>query len=391
MQFYLFRYDWGVATAEPIRVVHLLPALQIGGAERLAVNLCLYHTERTAPACVIYDPPSDTHYERQLRQAQIPLVSVYKQRAYDMGVLVRLLRLLRYLKPTVVHLHISGINYAYPLLPLLRVPSVYTVHNIAERDLHARRGGRLVQYLAFRYRLGRVQPVAISEQVRVSFQQLYGWGEVPVIWNGIPVEEFTPSPERRACWRAREGFSETETLIVCIAGFRPQKNLSLLIRAFAGLSRAAARLVLVGSGEQEAQLRALAHELGVAARVHFLGVRHDIPAILNACDLFTLSSDWEGTPMAIMEAMASGLPVISTAVGGVPELVQHGITGLLTPPGDMDALRDALQQLLSDSALRESMGNAARQFAVERFDIRKTVDAYEQLYAQLRSRRYNPR
>lgn len=380
-----------MATAEPIRVAHIVPALQIGGAERLAVNLCLYHTARTAPACVIYDPPADTHYERQLQQARIPLVSAYKRRAYDVGVFVRLLRLLRHLQPAVAHLHISGINYVFPLLPLLRVPSVYTVHNIAERDLHARRGGRLVQYLAFRYRLGGIQPVAISEQVRVSFQQLYGWGELPVIWNGIPVAEFTPSSERRACWRAREGFSEAETLIVCIAGFRPQKNLSLLIRAFAGLSQETARLLLVGSGEQEAQLRALVRELGVAERVHFLGVRNDIPAILNACDLFALSSDWEGTPMAIMEAMASGLPVISTAVGGVPELVQHGITGLLTPPGDMAALTDALRQLVRDPALRKSMGCAARQFATEHFDIHKTVDAYEQLYAQLRSRRYNPR
>ncbi|MCS6922788.1 MAG: glycosyltransferase [Fimbriimonadales bacterium] len=375
-----------MAIAKPLRVAHVLPALQTGGAERLAVNLCIYHTARTEPACLIYDPPSGTHYERQLEQAQIPLLSAHKRRAYDLGVFVRLLRLLRGLKLDVAHLHISGINYLFPLLPLLRLPSVYTVHSIAERDLHARCGGRLVQYLAFRYRLGGVQPVAISEQVRVSFQQLYGWGELPVIWNGIPVDEFAPSPERRTHWRTREGFTESEILIVSVAGFRPPKNLSLLVRAFARLPLAEARLLLVGSGEQEMQVRALAQELRVTTRVHFLGVRSDIPELLNACDLFVLSSDWEGTPMAIMEAMASGLPVVSTAVGGVPELVQHGTTGLLVPKGDEAALVDALCQLGSDAARRQAMGDAARRFAQKHFDVRKTVDAYEQLYAQIAHR-----
>lgn len=366
-----------------MRIMQVLPALQIGGAERLAVNLCVYHTPRTEPVCLIYDPPSGTHYEQLLHKHRIPLYTANKRRAYDIGVFVRLFRLTRLLKPAAMHLHISGINYIFPLLPFLRLPCVYTVHNVADRDLHARRSGRLVQYLAFRWRLGGIQPVAISEQVRVSFQQLYSWGELPVIWNGIPVEGFAPSPELRARWRAQEGFCENDVLIVCVAGLRPQKNLGLLLKAFEALKNESVRLLLVGSGEQEAQLRALAQELSVGERVHFLGLRSDIPEILNACDLFALSSDWEGTPMAIMEAMASGLPIVSTAVGGVPELVQHSTTGLLTPKGDERALSEALRQLVSDPALRQAMGNAARHFAIEHFDIRKTVDAYEQLYAQL--------
>lgn len=372
-----------------MRVIQVLPALQVGGAERLAVNLCIYHTAQTSPACLIYDSPSSTHYEQLLSKHQIPLYTVNKRRAYDVGVFVRLFRLVRTLAPDAAHLHISGINYIFPLLPLLRLPSVYTVHNVAEHDLHARRSGRLVQYLAFRWRLGGIQPVAISEQVRVSFRDLYGWGELPVIWNGIPVAEFAPSPERRACWRVQEGFCDNDVLIVCVAGFRPQKNLELLLRAFGSLDCKSVRLLLVGAGEQEAQLRALTQELNVSERVHFLGTRSDIPEILNACDLFALSSDWEGTPMAIMEAMASGLPIVSTAVGGVPELVQHGTAGLLTPKGDERALREALSQLAADAALRQRMGNAARRFAVEHFDIRKTIEAYEQLYTQISSRRYN--
>ena len=117
--------------------------------------------------------------------------------------------------------------------------------------------------------------------------------------------------------------------------------------------------------------------------LRFLGVRADVPAILNASDLFVLSSRWEGNPMSVMEALAAGLPVVSTAVGGVPELVCEGETGLLVPSEDAGALAQALQALVDDPAQRQAMGDAARQRAVARFDIRHTVRGYEQLYETL--------
>lgn len=373
----------------PLRVAHVLPALQVGGAERLAVNLCVYHTPQCAPACIIYDAPAHTHYEQLLHQHGIPLYSLFKGRAYDVRVFARLHRLLRQQHPHVLHLHISGINYALPMLMLLRTPAVYTIHNLARYDLHARRGGRFIQYLAFRHRLGGIQPVAISQLVARSFAQLYGGDEPPVIWNGIPVAEFEPCASRRAYWRQQMGFSEQAVLITSVAGFRPQKNLALLIRAFAPLTalHTEAHLLLVGSGEQEPMLRTLVSEHRVEARVHFLGIRHDVMEILNASDIFALSSDWEGTPMAVMEAMASRLPIVSTAVGGVPELVEHGIAGILVPQGDVVALREALATLITQPELRHQMGEAARQFAHKQFDIRHTVEAYEQLYLQLAARR----
>ena len=116
-----------------------------------------------------------------------------------------------------------------------------------------------------------------------------------------------------------------------------------------------------------------------------LGVRADVPAILNASDLFVLSSRWEGNPMSVMEALAAGLPVVSTAVGGVPKLVQEGATGLLVPSEDAGALAQAMQALVDDPVRRQAMGEAARQHAVAHFDIRHTVRGYEQLYERLLS------
>ena len=117
--------------------------------------------------------------------------------------------------------------------------------------------------------------------------------------------------------------------------------------------------------------------------LRFLGVRADVADILRASDVFVLSSRWEGNPMSVMEAMAAGLPVVSTAVGGVPELVQEGATGLLVPSEDTGALACALQALVDDPARRQAMGAAARQHAIAHFDIRHTVRMYEELYERL--------
>ena len=125
------------------------------------------------------------------------------------------------------------------------------------------------------------------------------------------------------------------------------------------------------------------------SRVRFLGIRADVADILRASDVFVLSSRVEGNLMSVMEAMAAGLPVVSTAVGGVPELVQEGVTGLLVPSEDAGALACALQALVDDPARRQAMGAAARRHAVARFDIRHTVRRYEQLYEKLLTQRPN--
>jgi glycosyltransferase involved in cell wall biosynthesis len=128
-----------------------------------------------------------------------------------------------------------------------------------------------------------------------------------------------------------------------------------------------------------------AARLNIGDRVFFLGRREDVPALLGAADVFALASLWEGNPLSLMEAMAAGLPVIATTVGGVPELVQHGWHGLLCPPGDIQTLTSALLEIAQDAAARRKMGFAARQRAHERFDQRAMIRAYEDLYEKLLS------
>jgi glycosyltransferase involved in cell wall biosynthesis len=369
----------------PQVVFQILPSLVVGGAERLVVHLVeRLNRERFAPVCICLESPLGTHYEARVQASGTPLYFLGKGAGASWRVLQQLDALFRQYRPTVVHTHIIGLNYAYPLMFRYRTPArVHTVHSLAQHEVGVRIGA-WVRILAFRYRIGHVVPVAVAEDVRTTIRQLYGYLDAPLIPNGIPTDEYAPDPNRRRRWRERHGLEPEAIVLTHVGRFAPPKNHALLIEAFAQLrTHTPLYLLLVGGGELEDAVRQQVAGLGLQERVRFLGVRADVPAILNASDLFVLSSRWEGNPLSVMEAMAAGLPVVSTAVGGVPELVREGETGLLVPSGDAAALARALQALVDDPARREAMGKAARQHAITHFDIRHTVRQYEALYERL--------
>jgi glycosyltransferase involved in cell wall biosynthesis len=372
----------------PQVVFQILPSLVVGGAERLVVHLVeRLSRERFSPVCICLESPLGTHYEARVRALGAPLYFLGKGAGASGSVLRQLNALFRQYRPTVVHTHIIGLNYAYPLMLRYRTPArVHTVHSFAQREVGVRVGA-WVRMLAFRYRLGGVVPVAVADEVRASIQQLYGYPDPPLIPNGVPTDEYAPDPDRRAQWRQVHGIEPHATVLTHVGRFAPPKNHALLVEAFARVrTDAPLCLLLVGGGELENAVREQVSALGLQERVRFLGVRADVADILRASDVFVLSSRVEGNPLSVMEAMAAGLPVVSTAVGGVPELVREGETGLLVPSEDAGALAQAMQALVDDPVRRQAMGAAARQHAVAHFDIRHTVRGYEQLYEALLKR-----
>jgi len=363
----------------------IISSLVPAGAERLVVHLVEYiDRERFAPVCISLTDPVGSHLEARVQQLGVPLYFLGKGDKMSFEVLRKLDALFRQYRPAVVHTHLLALNYAYPLMIRYRTPArLYTVHNLAEKDLGLRTAP-IVRALAFRYRFGKVVPVAIAEEVRASIQRLYGYPDPPLIPNGIPTDEYAPNPDTRAQWRQAHGIEPRATVVTHIGRFAFQKNHALLVEAFAQVrSNAPLYLLLVGGGELENAVREQVAALGLESRVRFLGIRADVADILRASDAFVLSSRWEGNPMSVMEAMAAGLPVVSTAVGGVPELVREGETGLLVPSEDTGALAQAIQALVDNPARRQAMGAAARQHAIAHFDIRHTVRGYEQLYEAL--------
>lgn len=316
----------------------------------------------------------------ELQAAGAPVFHLGKRRGFDPRQFGRIGRVLQQFRPHLVHTHRYALSYAWPSLHRRHLPCVHTVHSLAEREVP-----RLHQLMFKRaYRAG-VAPVAISQEVAESLARVYGLTNLTLILNGIEVQKYRQDKSLRSSWRRQHQVSPEALLCVAVGRLVPAKNHALLLRAFRQVAAAvpAAQLLIAGDGFLRQELEQLTRALGLTDRVRLLGKRSDIPALLTAADLFVLSSNWEGHPLSVMEALSAGLPVVATAVGGVPEQVDQGITGLLVPPGDCPALAQALLRLLNDAPLRAEMGQRAQQQAGTRFSIETMTHAYVELYRRL--------
>lgn len=368
------------------KVLHVIPDFGAGGAERMSVHLMRDLSRRDFKvAAISLFGRMGTELEELLAESKVPTWYLDKRPGPDLRMVPRIARVLKAFRPHVIHTHRHALSYA--LLPAFyyKVPLiVHTVHSMAEYDMVGdeihKKAARLIHRVAFKR---RVVPVAIAYEVAKSLTAVYGVPDVSLVPNGIPVEAFGNPKVGRKTWRKREGFGQEEVLFVCVAGLRPVKNHSLLLEAFArgpAQTNPHARLLLVGVGELRDELEEKTRALELGGKVSFLGLRADIPEVLGAADVFVLSSDWEGNPLSLMEAMAAGKPVISTAVGGVPELAEEGESGLLVPRGDVRALGRAMSFLAKNRERRLDLGRAAYERAVERFDLRAMTEAYASLY-----------
>jgi glycosyltransferase involved in cell wall biosynthesis len=366
-----------------IRVVHITPSLAPNGAERMVVHIVRgLNRQRFEASVVSIWGRRGSDLERLLAESEVEVWYLGKGLGFDFRMYYRLHRVLRVYRPDIIHTHLGVLRYALPSLLLFRRTSmfVHTVNNVAEREVEPK--ARWIQRYAFKH---GVLPVAVAEEVAMSLERLYGIQRCNVIWNCVPTILYASPPHIRGEWRVREGFGDDDVLFVCVARFAPQKNHALLLEAFARgpASDPKAHLVLVGTGVLQGRLEEQAKSLGLAGQVHFLGHRTDIADVLGAMDVFVLSSDYEGTPLSVVEAMASGLPIVSTAAGGVPELVKCGKEGLIVPLGDVRGLSDFMTFLFKEREARRAMGMAAARRAREDFDVSAMVQAYEDLYVNL--------
>ena len=206
---------------------------------------------------------------------------------------------------------------------------------------------------------------------------------IEVIHNFVDVERFAPTPKQSP----HRCLGRSGPTAVHVSNFRAVKRVPWLVRAFAAATkRHTANLVLVGDGPEQAACRELARELGIAGRVMFLGERDALPELLAPADVFVLASSSESFGLSALEAMSCGIPVVATDVGGVREVVDHGVTGLLCGADDLDGFAANLAQLLFKPADARAMGSAARRVAVERFRRERIVQSYEAVYRRVLER-----
>jgi glycosyltransferase involved in cell wall biosynthesis len=245
------------------------------------------------------------------------------------------------------------------------------MHALARIDTKKNKD-RFVNRLIFRY--GNVKIVSVSKEVAQSVKTVYGV-DSEVIYNGVEIDEFSNNLKRENKF----------VNILNIASFKREKNIPLLIDAFseAIAQEKKIKLILVGDGAQKNLLEQQIEKKGIRESVTLLGWRSDIPEIFANCDIFALSSDSEGLGMVLIEAMAAGRPIIATRVGGVPEIVEDGATGILVAPGDSHAFAEAILKLSRDEKLREEMGRKGREKAEREFNMKIVALKYERLYEKL--------
>ncbi len=235
---------------------------------------------------------------------------------------------------------------------------------------------------------------AISAHLRDRTREAFNiQGEIEVIRNFVNCDLYVRDPEKVATMRPR--FAEPyERLLVHLSNFRPVKRILDVIEVFAKVSAALpARLLLIGDGPDRSAAEQLALRLGIASRIHFVGKQDNVNELLPLADLMIMPSEMESFGLAALEAMACSVPSIATRVGGVPELIEDGINGMLFPVGDTSAMAEAAIALLNDPARLAAMAATARRTASDHFCTTRIIPLYEQYYERVltRSAALNPR
>jgi glycosyltransferase involved in cell wall biosynthesis len=374
-----------VRAAERIRVLWLIKGLGPGGAERLLVAAAELRDRVAFDYRAAYLLPWKDHLVGELESAGVPVRCLGTRDERDVRWAARLRSLLVESPVDVVHVHspyVAGIaRLVIRTLPARMRPRVVaTEHNAwstytaTTRWLNAATSGL------------DDATITVSGEVKGSLRGRAA-GRAVVIAHGIPLEHVRSQRAARASARDELGVSPDTVLLGTVANYVPKKDYPNLLHAARRLAerRPDVRWCAVGQGPMAESVHALRHELGLADVVRLPGYRPDAVRLMAACDVFVLASRFEGLPVALMEACALGLPVVVTAVGGIPEAIEDGVQGRLVPPERPDLLADAIEELIVDPARRAAMADAAAALA-ENYDAARAVREIEAIYRRVSER-----
>jgi len=360
-------------SSRQIRICHVALALETGGLERLLADLARLHN-RSVFKLSFVTMRGMGRFAHEIQQIGCPVHQL--QRPTRFGKILELALWFRRHAFDIVHTH-----NAYPHInatPAARVTGVPVIINTQ----HGPRmeGGQTARWQHSLASLCINRIVAVSDDLArlCAKRDKFSARKVIRIWNGIDLHAFPfAGPSRKP-------------IGISVGRLSPEKDLRTLLRATKHLLRwvPTFRLIVVGDGPSMAELRQIASDLGITERVDFVGERTDVAALLSHAGFFVSSSRLEGISLTILEAMATGLPVIATCVGGSPEIVEDGRTGWLVPSGDPVALAQAMRHMCNCQDKWDAMGKRARQRVKQCFDVVRMVGQYEELYlTQLKAKR----
>ena len=360
-----------------IKVLHLVTSLEVGGAQH-GMLLALPRFDSDQYEHIVCSIMDRMQMASQFREAGVEVRSLGLSRKTDIGVVLRLRALLKEIRPDVLHTYLLHGNILGRLIGrLVGVPVIIG----SERTIgQARKWGRL----ATRLTNPLTDAVEVNSEIggRAIERDLGVPSEkIELVRSGLDLSVFS-SASRRDELRSEFGVTSDQHLIVYMGRLRTVKGVEFGIRAFATALEQLPniRMVLTGEGDQRNFLSSLVSKLGISEQVEFLGVRNDVPELLGAADSVLMPSLTEGFPRTAIEAMAAGKPVIATNVGGTPEAIIDGETGILVPARDSDALASAIVRLVGDSDLQARLGAAGRERAAQNYSVDKYVSRLDEMY-----------
>ena len=373
--------------ALPKRILLLTPSLAPGGMETVVVQLAqALRCSDCEVSVVSMMPPAAFTGELKKAGASVISLGMKPGRPNILGV-VRFLLHLRRFQPDIIHGHTF---HASILARLARVltgkPVICTVHSEVECS-HRKTSARFREWLYRITDFACTRTTAVSKQVRERYvrERIVPPHRIEVIDNGVNPEQFRRCDEQRRRTRAELGWRE-HFVWLAVGRLELAKDYPNLIQAFQKVhaESPSARLAIAGEGRMRAQLEQIVQNAGLQNVVSLLGLRDDVPNLLNACDALVMASAWEGGPLVLLEAGAAERPVVSTRVGAAPEIVIPGRTGLLVSPRDPASLARGMSELMQlGPEIRNTMGEEARRHVIDRFSLGSMHDQYRKLYEQV--------
>ena len=376
------QYDGAVPTREPIRVLWVIKGLGPGGAEQLLVNAARVHDRSRFEIECAYVIPWKDHLAEPLTRAGVRVRCLSTSRS-DRRWPLALRALIRDGRFDVVHVHspLPGAvaRLVVKTLPRSTRPEVVTTEHNAWGTFAV--PTRWINRLTIR---GDRAVIAVSDEARQSMRGPTA-RRAETLAHGVDVAGIAALRAEREVVRAELGIGLDELVIGTVANYRAQKDYPNLLHAARVLADrgVSARVVAVGQGPLETDILRLRDELDLRERVLLTGFRADATRVMAACDVFTLASKFEGLPVALMEALALGLPVVATAVGGIAEALGDG-EAMLVPPSDPAPLAEGWMQLIEHPDRRAGLAESSVRVA-PRFDVRRAVDRLEQVYTASRA------
>ena len=379
---------------QPTKVVRIIARLNVGGPAQhvvlLSQGLPSDEFETTLICGRVPETEGDMSYyaaEHGVQPVVLETMSREVSLLDDLAALRELTRLLRRLKPDIVHTHTAKAGFVGRVAArLARVPVIiHTYHGHVLSGYFGRRKEMVFRALERLCARWTTLALAVGEGVRDDLvaQRVVRPERIRVMPLGLDLQRFAEGPT--GVLRAELGLSADTPLIGYCGRLVPIKNLPLLLGAMARVHAElpAAHLALIGDGELRAALEDEAARLGLTKVVHFMGWRRDTDQLFRDLNVMALSSRNEGTPVALIEAGAAGVPSVSTQVGGVARVVREGVTGHLVPPDDEVALAEALLQLLRNTDHAQSLGRQAQERMLTEFGMQRLVDDMAALYREL--------